>query len=584
MMQKRLYLAALAALCAACSTPESIVAAAKSNAEAANRAADIAVSKGLVESPEQKVTGGARDADDRAQAQAAPAVLRRASRPWIGATAVAFATNDKLPSVFTEPVRLAFDDQATGGKVSLAKVADRVTKLTGVPVRVKSDVYRAEVSAAAVPATAQPAGVPLPSLDGKTTATAQPAAPVSSAAPDTSLSALDMRWSGTLEQFLERVTDRLGLSWEYRDGVVVIERFRTESFEIAMLDSETSYSMGLSSSDQATTGNSSDSGSSAGLSANAQTDVKETGKQGVVAGVLKGINQIISKEPGSTALLAESSGRVLVTTTKDAMAKVRSFVREENGSMLRQAQIQFDIYSIKSNDSDEKGVDWSAVYKSLSGNYGISLASPASLTTDSAGGVTFNILSGGTAEVSKKFGDSSAMLKLLSSFGKTVEHKPISLLSLNRQWVRKASLSSRAYVSETTAASASLTGTSTPGLKTSSVTTGDRYIAMPQILDNNTILLKFGLGLSSLTSLEKFTSGSGDSQQSVQTPETANVIDQATVALRPGQVLAITGLSRITTADEKNTLTDGAPVIAGGSKKVSRVREDFIVFVRSTTL
>jgi len=584
MMQKRLYLAALATLCAACSTPESIVAAAKSNAEVASRAAEVAISKGLVESPEQPVAGGVRDADDRAKAQTAPAVLRRASRPWIGATAVAFATNDKLPSVFTESVRLAFDDQATGGKVSLAKVADRVTKLTGVPVRVKSDVYRAETSPASAPAAAQPAGVPLPSLDGKTTATAQPAAPVSSAAPDTSLSALDMRWSGTLEQFLERVTDRLGLSWEYRDGVVVIERFRTESFEIAMLDSETSYSMGLSSSDQATTGTSSDTGSSAGLSANAQTDVKETGKQGVVAGVLKGINQIISKEPGSTALLAESSGRVLVTTTKDAMAKVRSFVREENGSMLRQAQIQFDIYSIKSSDSDEKGVDWSAVYKSLSGNYGISLASPASLTTDSAGGVTFNILSGGTAEVSKKFGDSSAMLKLLSSFGKTVEHKPISLLSLNRQWVRKASLSSRAYVSETTAASASLTGTSTPGLKTSSVTTGDRYIAMPQILDNNTILLKFGLGLSSLTSLEKFTSGSGDSQQSVQTPETANVIDQATVALRPGQVLAITGLSRITTADEKNTLTDGAPVIAGGSKKVSRVREDFIVFVRSTTL
>ena len=45
-----------------------------------------------------------------------------------------------------------------------------------------------------------------------------------------------MRWSGSLEGYLDLVTDQLSLSWEYRDGVVVIERFRTEFFEIAALE------------------------------------------------------------------------------------------------------------------------------------------------------------------------------------------------------------------------------------------------------------------------------------------------------------------------------------------------------------
>ena len=168
----------------------------------------------------------------------------------------------------------------------------------------------------------------------------------------------------------------------------------------------------------------------------------------------------------------------------------------------------------------------------------------------------------------------------------STQHREVSLLALNRTWDRKSSLGGRAYVSATLPGAAStIGGIGAPGLVTSTVTTGDRYLAQPFILDNNTVVLKFGIGLSSPeVNLVNFASGTGTSQQTVQTPETTAVNDQATVALKAGQILVITGLSRLVANDDRRTLTEGAPVGLGGSRTQSRMREEFVIFVRPTIL
>ncbi|MEP6503804.1 MAG: hypothetical protein ABJD97_10755, partial [Betaproteobacteria bacterium] len=277
-----------------------------------------------------------------------------------------------------------------------------------------------------------------------------------------------------------------------------------------------------------------------------------------------------------------------VTTTKETLSKVRDFVRVENESLLRQAQVQFDVYSVTRSESDERGIEWDAVVSALGGAYTGTFGAPATLASTTAANIGFAILtpaqSGVTTPATTHFGGSSAMLKLLSQFGVSTQHREVSLLALNRTWDRKSSLGGRAYVSATIPGAASTTGVGAPGLVTSTVTTGDRYLAQPFILDNNTVLLKFGIGLSSLVSLVNFTSGTGTAQQTVQTPETTAINDQATVALKAGQILVITGLSRIVSSDDRRTLTDDAPIGLGGSKTQSRMREEFVIFVRPTIL
>ena len=538
------------------------------------------------------VPGSQADADRRAAEQAAPPVLRRARNAWVGSVSVPMGSGERLPSIFTESVRLNFDDAATGGKVSLRTMADRITAVTGVPVRLKPDVFGgADPLSRPAPPPAHMA-MPLPTLSqlpGR--GAVDPAAPVAlppAASREMSASAVAMRWSGSLQGYLDQLTDQLSLSWEYRDGVVVIERLRTEFFEIAAMDSETDYHLGLSGADQANATSSGNGGGGTTSTASSSNEVSEHGKSNVIGSILAAIGQIVKDVPGSSAVRSDGSGRIAVTTTQETLSKVRDFVRAENESLLRQAQVQFDVYSVTRNESDERGIEWSAVLSALGGAYTGSFGSPATLASATAAGIGFSILtptqSGVTNRVTSHLGGSSALLKLLSEYGVSTQHREVSLLALNRTWDRKSSLGGRAYVSATIPGAASTTGVGAPGLVTSTVTTGDRYLAQPFILDNNTVVLKFGIGLSSLVNLVNFTSGTGTSQQTVQTPETTAINDQSTVALKAGQILVITGLSRTVSSDDRRALTDDAPIGLGGSKTQSRLREDFVIFVRPTIL
>lgn len=546
---------------------------------------------GLAGNVGPNVAGGNADADRRAAEQASQVVLRRAAKPWVASVSVPMGSGEKLPSVFQETVRFNFNDKTSGGKVGLRLVAERITTATGVPVRIKPDVFNTGAGQSA-PAAPMPVSLPLPSMPqaapgGSTMpvvgAGGSAAMPSASSFRETSVEAVAMRWNGSLEGYLNHITDLTNLSWEYRDGVVVIERFRTEFFEIAMLEGETTYSMGLNASDQGNTGAGS-AGGGATSNNNASVDVTEKGKASSLASVLNTIQAIIKDVQGSSAVRSEGSGRIAVTTTKETMAKVRDFVRAENDALLRQAQIQFDIYSVRSNEGDERSVDWSLMLRSLSDALAFRLNSPNSVVGPNTGNLGFSVLTPKETGSSRavRFADSKAILQLLSEQGAATQHRPVSLLTLNRQWARKASLGSKAYVSETTPGSISaLTGAAgQSGLKTSTLTTGDRYLAQPYIMDNNTVVLKFGIGLSSLVALPSF----GPEGQEVQIPEITNIVDQSTIALKTGQVLVITGLSRIVTSDDKRTLSENASVMAGGSKKLLRQREDFIIFVRPTIL
>ena len=89
-------------------------------------------------------------------------------------------------------------------------------------------------------------------------------------------------------------------------------------------------------------------GSGGGLSTNnASADVSEKGRASTASTLIAAVQQILSAVPGSSVIRADGSGRIAVTTTKETMTKVRDFVRAENESMLRQAQIQFDKGAVR---------------------------------------------------------------------------------------------------------------------------------------------------------------------------------------------------------------------------------------------
>lgn len=128
-------------LLAGCAIPSLSERVAGDHADRARNVAPVLGGPSISTDAPGDVQGGAIDADRRAREQASHVVLRRSNRPWVASVSVPMGSNEKLPSVFQEPVRLSFNDLGTGGKVGLRTVAERITAVTGVPVRVKPDVF-----------------------------------------------------------------------------------------------------------------------------------------------------------------------------------------------------------------------------------------------------------------------------------------------------------------------------------------------------------------------------------------------------------------------------------------------------------
>lgn len=332
------------------------------------------------------------------------------------------------------------------------------------------------------------------------------------------------------------------------------------------------------------------------VQSNSNLSVTEKGKINGQASILEVINKMVASIPGSEVIVAEGTGRVMVKTSRDMQTQVRNLIRAENANMLKQVHVQLDIYSVMSKKDDQQGVNWDVFFRSLSQRYGIGLTSPDTLVAPGAGLIGLVIpenlqtfIPGQTppnTQTNQRFGTSSAILQALNEIGDNVQHRPISLVALNRQWARKARLTTTGYLAETKPASSGALGggTGVPGLTTDEITTGDQFAAMPFILDNNTIMLKMGISLSDLTSLLEITTGAGETLQRVQTPNTSSISDQYTIALRPGEVMAITGLSRDVSGFSERKLTEQAPLAAGGSRNLSTMRENFIVLVRAVVL
>lgn len=577
-----------------------------------------AVNKGTRQAPmtiDAATPGSPADADARsAYARNAP-VAKRATRAWIGARMMAVQSDEVLPPIFSETFKMNFDDRATNGRVSIAVIAERLSRMTNVPVRVKQDVYAqlagggpAAESApgqtlglAPVPGAALPVVPPLPSTNSRPGAGgASPLTPLppglplanqtpgqnpfqpSFRQPVTEVNSVDMQWNGTLASFLDHVTGRLNLSWAYRDGVVVIERFITESFELSAFVGTQDFKMTLGSTTSGQTGNEGNTGG-----ANAAMDVNESGKIAVLESLRKAIEGMV-KPTGGEVLLSEGSGRFTVTATRDIMGRVREVLKHEDASMMRQAHIQFDIYSVTTNNTDERGVDWDLVINNVARTWGATIKSPAALGGNLGGGFGYSILTPAEGvdptKQQARLGGSSAMLKLLHDISDTAQYRPVSMIAQNRQWARKTNLKTDGYLSETTPATASSVGSGAPGLKTSSIVTGDKFMVQPAILDNGAILLKFGISLTELLSLFEVTAGSGQTFQRVQTPVTSGTDDQTTVRLLPGEAMVVTGLSRRLASGGTRTLADGMSVAAGGSRTAGYRREDFLIVVRAAPL
>lgn len=560
------------------------------------------------------LAGSATEINQKAQLAQSKQVAKYAQQVWVGKRTMALQHDVNLPALFTENISIQFNDATLEKRISLTLVAERLSRVAKIAIRLSPDVYDALPSTTNSGVNNNTNLVLNPLEKNHFTTPIEPGQAIE-ITPETktqlqkmtsshlankvktntfkttlsyqqadlsnTLSVLDkaptiashqMRWEGSLQAYLDHITQLLNLSWRFHQGAVVIERLVTENFELAAFAGSQDYQMGLSGGNQ---GNGSFGSSSAKL------DVQESGKVAVFEGLRKSLETIVLPS-GGLVNINEASGRITVQAPKDVLAKAREIIHAEQRQLQRQAHIQLDIYSISQQNNQEYGVDWSVPINDLAKTWTATIASPVSALANNSAGLSYTLLkdipttSNTSAQnTATRYGGSKAFIKSLQQLGQSVQYRPVSLIAMNRQWARSTSLRVTGYVSETTPSTSSNAGSGAPGLKTASVTTGDKFLVQPVIMDNGTIYLKFGVSLTDLLGLFNVSAGSGDSLQTVQTPETSGIDDQGSIRLNPGEAMIITGLSRQSAIQDQNKMAEPIPLVLGGSQKRNYQREDF---------
>ena len=491
-------------------------------------------------------------------------VFKRVSGSWLGSKAVPIAQEAKLPPAFTKDVTFIFP-----GRVGIRTVAERITKVTGIPVALKPDVFTSAGGGSPMPAMpiAAPGGsnMGLPPLPGMGMLGAGAYQTLGGA------DEIELNYTGPLIDLLNLVASRFGINWEYSEvNGIMYSRMVTRNFQIKANPGDASFTASLGK------GGSSGSGTNSGFSADGQ--VKMNSAFSVWDGIQKALESI--KSPAGKFHISQSTGAVTMTDTKDVVDMAEKIINMENAMLTKQVAIKLEMYSVTSQQNVEAGVDWNLIYTTFSNlvpQMTLSLLSPATLTTAAAGSLGMSVIAPSGDSGWGKWNGSEAFIRALQGTGKVARLQTVSAMTLNRQPVPIGVTNQQSYLARTTAGTGGTGGVSLSGLEPGQVTTGFLANFLPTVLDNNNVLLQFSIDLSELQKIGSVSTGSGATQQMIQTPDVNGVQFVQRVALRAGSTLVLTGYERDRYDYDQNGLT--STVGLGGSIVGNKKKESIVIMI-----
>lgn len=466
---------------------------------------------------------------------------------WLGTDSIKISEGDALP------VRLEEDDSVTlsiAEEATLPTLAQEITETTGITVRL--DNLKAEN---AVPTETVP-----------------------------------VNYTGKLSGLLNYLSNRYGVWWRYKAGIITFYTKETRVFNIYALPTETSISNSLSGATMGEGGGS----SSSSLSSSANLALWDNIEQG--------LQQVV----GENAQLSFSrvAGTVTVTGSPFVIREAADWINKFNEKLSRQVAISVKVLLVSLSNSDNYGLDLTGVFSSH--NILSEYTSPFTIGAGSTtGAASAGMLSMTLLRPSSKWKDSKAVIQAFSTQGKTSLVTSASVTTLNNKVAPVQITTQQNYVSEstvTTSGTGSDRSTDTD-MQTDTLNYGFMLEILPRILDHGRLIVMFSMNLTDLISLETFSSdgsqnngststenqsdsedteeetNSGDTDVTVvQLPkmQTRGFIQE--IAMRSGSTLVLTGFEQV-----KDTTTTGgigrAKISVLGGQAYSENTRDVMVIL-----
>ncbi|HGJ5869395.1 MULTISPECIES: PilN family type IVB pilus formation outer membrane protein [Arsenophonus] len=488
-------------------------------------------------------------------------VMRETPRQWVDTTPINVRAVTKRT---TPPCNITLHRQ---GAISLHEVSERITRVCRIPVSITPDALTL-IGGVGGGQTQQIKGdIPLPDANGMLplSAIGSPAA----SPPMTGGATLkEIHWQGTLAGLLDTIVSRLGVSWRYDSGKIVIYALETRSFTLNFMDSQTEYQSKVVS---GTTSKSGNSGGQGGNSIAGDTNTSQSTstliKSSLYADLQGAVKSMLTPGLGRMFL---SAGNLTVTDVPRVLDTVEQFVAERNQTLDRQVILNVEVLSVEKHQKDQLGLDWAAVFNT--GKLGLTL-------TQSFGSVAGNIMTGGISLVDGQLAGSKAFIKALSEQAKVSVVTQQSSTTTNLSPVAMQVAEQEDYVAQVTTQSTANVGNAT-SIQPATITTGFNINMLPNIMsDNQHLLLQFAINLSEPPTRRTFTSG----ESSVELLNTQLKTFNQRVKMKTGQTLILSGFQQ--TGRKGSQQGVGQPWFFGlGGGKTADERDKLLVVLITPVL
>jgi type IVB pilus formation R64 PilN family outer membrane protein len=369
-------------------------------------------------------------------------------------------------------------------------------------------------------------------------------------------------YSGPLSGFLDALSARYGVFWEYEDGKINFFTHKSQFFVVKSLPGIIS-----SLSDVSPTGE----------SAALKTQIGVTNLD-VWSDIESAVDIMLSEE--GEAIVSPATGTVMVTDKPDVLKSVEIYINAQNELLTKQVTVNVKVLSVTLNDEDSYGVNWTLVNEHIKKAVGIGFTSGSPLSPGAAG-LTLTKLADGfvtkggeVIESTNRWQGSKLMIEALSKQGNVSLVTSATAMTMNNQPVPIHVGRSKGFL-ESSESTPNETGAPTVTLTQGTITTGFSMTILPHIQSNGEILLQYALDLSSLIGIFNVESNGA----LIQAPEIETRRTLQRVRLQSGETIILAGFEDSETKTGQQGVGKSSNTWLGGSVSAKTNKTVFVVLV-----
>lgn len=323
----------------------------------------------------------------------------------------------------------------------------------------------------------------------------------------------------------------------------------------------------------------------------------------------KSLTAIVGNEKGRSVVISPMSGVIVVRAMPDELRNVAAYLKASQISIERQVILEAKIVEVQLNNSFQSGVNWAGFNKgkvvagqvspnSLIGN-AVKIGTPApsvadvtalgasqatTLARESAVNSAVAGLPGSMFGMAFTVGNFGALLNFLETQGDVHVLSSPRIATLNNQKaVLKVGTDEFFVTNVTNTTTTGTATTSTPSVTLQPFFSGIALDVTPRIDENDEIILHVHPSVSQVSTVNKTVDvGTGTSMNLPLASSSVSETDSI-VRAKDGQIVAIGGLMRQATYDDRSGLPGLPKTIFGQTSQVSQKRE-LVILIKPTVV